>query len=499
MLFLKNKILLTAIITAVFISLLHIIFCYDVYDDIAAYYGQMATAFARGDWRSAFDLSVPVFSSTLGGLLTSAGIESFRALVIVSCIFYVVSIFPLYYILKFFLKEEDLAAWGCVLYVVAPKIIRYGCTGLLNPAKNFLIIAAFALILASKKDVKWHRTVMLGAVLAGLALARAETFVFVPFLVIFYAFFIWSNKKENNKKAIIEPILHCAVITLLFFLFVSPRLMQAYLTTGAPVLDIRQAIYFLKIIGQEAVKYNSSLIIEAHSTIVITNSKYPDGWRKIISGLDSFVLGAYIPYLTFAVLGFIVWWKKHENRIAGYMLLGILLVNTSVVIFIVNSVRYYSIVLVLLLPFTVLGLKFILDLLPKKKYLKYIVIIIFAAVAVLQILNGAKKAISRKYDYEYQSGLMLKSLKPEGKRGIIASEQPQYAFWADSQWMRTSENKAKFLEQLNQIKSADFLVIDSDNEDLKKILSGEKEFTLLEHKAPKLCIYSIKKDKAEVK
>ena len=192
----NNRILVSAIITACLISALHIFFCFDVYDDIATCYALMTRAFADGDWYNAFALHVPVLTTSMGGFLTAWGMGPFRSLVVVSCLFYIASIPLLYYVLKYFLKRGDYAAWGCLLYVLSPKIIRFSCTGLLNPAKNFFIIAAIALILSSARRLKWSNTLLMGIVLAGLALARAETLVFLPLFVLWYAYFIFCRQES---------------------------------------------------------------------------------------------------------------------------------------------------------------------------------------------------------------------------------------------------------------------------------------------------------------
>ena len=101
-----NKILTSAAIIACIISALHIFFCIDVYDDIAAWYAPMTRAFAREQWHIAFDLSVPILNTTLGGLLSSCGMEPFPCLVS-----YLMSFLPglntadLLYIQSFFQKR----------------------------------------------------------------------------------------------------------------------------------------------------------------------------------------------------------------------------------------------------------------------------------------------------------------------------------------------------------------------------------------------------------
>jgi len=491
----KKWILGLAITLACLISALHIFFCFDVYDDIAAYYALMVRAFTDGEFSKAFTVDLPILSTSMAGLLTHTGMGPFRALVVVSCLFYLASIPILYYVLKYFIKREDYAAWGCMLFVLAPKIIRFSCTGLLNPAKNFFIISAVALILASTKRLKWLHTVLLGIVLAGLALARAETIVFLPLLVLWYAYFIFIDKKIELKKRLIKIFLHSLVITVIFFICVSPRLYQSYKAIGVPTLDVRQASYVSKVLPFVKKDYNVELYIMAERETLIPNTKSKRGWAETWKGVECFTRGAYTPYLILALLGIFLWWKKKKDRPEAFMLFSIIALNIAVLITISNSVRYYTITLIMFLPFTFMGLKFICELLVNyKKFFKPILIILFCAAAIYQISNGSKKAIKHKYDYEYKSGFWIdankdKFCKPSNKRILVASSQPQYALWADAQWLNISDNKIQFTEQLKKIKEADFVVLEDDQADAIEILKRQKEFKLIEQEYPQVLIF----------
>ena len=490
----RKWILGAAVTLACLISALHIFFCFDVYDDIAACYALMTRAFVEGDWYNAFALHLPVLNTTLGGILSSCGLGPFRALVVVSCLFYIASVPVLYYVLKYFLKREDYAAWGCVLYVLAPKIIRFSCTGLLNPAKNFFIISAIALILASSKRLKWRYTLLMGIVLAGLALARAETIIFLPLLVLWYAYFIYMDKKHEIKKRLIKIFLHCLVITTVFFVCVSPRLYQSYKTVGVPVLDIRQAHFGASVLPFNKADYKHRLFITAERKTVVPDPKAKSRLEFTMDGVECFVRGAYEPYLVLALLGIFLWWRRKENRAEGFLLFSIIVLNTAVLITISNSVRYYTITLIMLLPFTFIGTKFIWDLLISyKKFFKPVLITGLCALAVFQVINGAKKALSHKFDYEYNTGLWIKANGDKSgsskSRLIVAASQPQYAMWADAVWLNISDNKIQFAEQLGEMKNADFVVLEEDQHDAIEILKKQKGFKLLEQQYPETLIF----------
>jgi hypothetical protein len=492
----KNRILGLATTMAFLISLLHVFLCFDVYDDIAAWYGPMTRAFIAGNWSNAFTPKVPVLNTTFAGMLGLLGLEPFRALVVVSCIFYIATIPVLYVLMKNFFSRDDYAAWCCVLYVLAPKIIRFSCTGLLNSSKNFFIICGLALILASSKKLKWHNSILMGIVLASLALSRAETIVFLPFLVLWYAYFIFRDKKVMLNKRISLMIVHGLVITITFFIAAAPRFYQTYKETGIPVLDARQAGLPAKLLNLKYKANNPDFHVELKYKTRLEETKYPSGWPRIWKGFECFVRGAYEPYLILALLGIFLCWKKKEDRMKYLLLFSIIVINMAVIITIVNSVRYYTISLLMLLPFTFSAIKFLIEKLPEHKFVKPALITGFIVLTIFQVKNGAAKAIEHEYDYEYKTGKWLETNKGKytsNKSIKIASSQPQYSFWANASWLKICGSRLQFIEQLEQIREADFAVLEDDQKELIEILKEQQDFQLLEQKNPEVFIFVITK------
>ncbi|MDD5728705.1 MAG: glycosyltransferase family 39 protein [Victivallales bacterium] len=489
----KNIVLLLTVITALLISSLHIFRCIDIYDDIAGWYAPMVRAFARSQWHNAFEVSVPILSSSLAGMFARGGMEPFQALVLVSCLFYLVSIPLLYYILEYFLQKGEYAAWGCLLYVLAPKIIRFSCTGLLNPAKNFFILAAVALILASIKHPRWIYTLLLGIVSAGLALARAETLIFLPPLVLWYAYFMFRSPNLESGNRLLLIFAHCLTITLIFFACVSPRLIQTWSIAGVPVLDIRQSGYVTAVLPFSRREYIPRINIKAECKVQVPNPKSRTSLEMLWQGVECFVRGAYTPYLLLALPGLFLWWKRKKFRAEGFMLLSLIAINTAVLITISNSVRYYTLTLLLLLPFTFSGLKFFWDSTSRRRLYRYPLIAVLAIIALLQIYNGMKKVVQHDYDYEYQVGNWIKqnknALYPSAERLIIAGTQPQYPYWADATWLNISDNKLQFPEQLGAVRTAGFVVLEKDQREVIAILKQQRDFKLLEQIHPNVFVF----------
>ena len=64
---------------------------------------------------------------------------------LVSGFFFVATLWPLRSLLRGFLGDRA-AVWGCLLYVLTPKLIRFAGSGLLESGRNFFFTAALALL-----------------------------------------------------------------------------------------------------------------------------------------------------------------------------------------------------------------------------------------------------------------------------------------------------------------------------------------------------------------
>ncbi|MDD2479353.1 MAG: glycosyltransferase family 39 protein [Victivallaceae bacterium] len=117
----------------------------DMYRDVANCYAHMTREFGRGNWDEAFASNLPPMNIVLAGLLAMIGVEAYTATMMISGIFYILTIFPLYALLKRFFKPHE-AAWGVLFFVLAPKIIRFSGTGLLESGRNFFLVLALLFV-----------------------------------------------------------------------------------------------------------------------------------------------------------------------------------------------------------------------------------------------------------------------------------------------------------------------------------------------------------------
>jgi 4-amino-4-deoxy-L-arabinose transferase-like glycosyltransferase len=469
--FIQNKKLFWVVLLSVLMGLVHIVFCIDVYYDIAARYAPMSREFARFNWAGAFDVQYSVVVSALGGLIALTGLNSFSSIVASSSIFYVLAILPLYYILtRIFKDRTSLAVLGCLLYVTAPKIIRWGCTGLLNSGRNFFMISATALLISYFEDRKWYKALLLGVSLAGLCMVRGEGIAYLPFFFGAACFMYLKKEEKISGKSFIglmRPVMLCAVGLLLCF---APRVAQLYGETGIPALEKRQTAFIKALLAKDSKEKD-----KLYSASCIDTSQRATGMfgvERVSEFFRSFGRGSYELYLIFAGVGLLlmIWRKKFHPDL--YLLLSLSIFNALLFLFTNLSQRYFSINVLLFMPFTVTAVYFVYELAAKFK-LKPVAVIGLIVVLGFQLNNGMEQAFERNDAYLYYTGLWIKQyrdkLSSSSSRLKIMSDKPQIAFWADAEWVDLSEKRGTIIPARDEIRKRgiDLIVVDLDN---KKIL-----------------------------
>lgn len=89
--------------SAVLFMLCYLLFCNDIYRDVAACYTYYAGEWSRGNWLSAPISALPPLTIFAAGLLARTGLEIYSAVILLSALFYILMIFPLYgLLLRFF-------------------------------------------------------------------------------------------------------------------------------------------------------------------------------------------------------------------------------------------------------------------------------------------------------------------------------------------------------------------------------------------------------------
>ncbi|MCF6175977.1 MAG: glycosyltransferase family 39 protein [Victivallaceae bacterium] len=490
------------VLAAVFV-VLHILFCIDVYDDIAKCYGPEARAFGRGDWANAFEDRIPPLMPSLAGCLSYLGMHPFSALIFFSGLFYIIATFPLFALLKQFLKREELAAWGCLMYLLAPKIIRFSCTGLLNSGKIFFLLWSIWLVLSFFHKKSWFKITLLGIALAGLTLIRGEGLVYMPLILGWVAILLW---RENSYKISVKLLVNGGRYILVAFVvmlgFISPQLYRMYRTTGYPVTDSRQVKTIKNMFkkGSTHRTWDTARTHKTRSQLIVSKL-----WRLVTASIR----GSYSIYLILAIIGLAVIIRRKEFIFEYWLLFSVIIFNTVLFASVVIAYRYFTINVLLLMPLTVTGVKFIWDLMGKaiprptpagdsrlensiawvnRHHLPRIILVtVLVVLAIFQIDNGLKKLRSSKYAYEKGIGLWAQQQyfaqgeDAEKRRLSIASDKPQYAFWGDADILWLDLKKTPDKDFLPVLKQADFAITRNGKKKVIAVIEKSRLFIEVDH------------------
>jgi 4-amino-4-deoxy-L-arabinose transferase-like glycosyltransferase len=476
----------------VFVSL-YVSFCVEIFRDVSGRYAPMARAFAEGDWSAAFNISHPPLTPVLGGCAAwLMGLEPFSALMLVSGLFYVLAALPLYLILREFLESEFEAALGASLYLLAPKIIKIGCLGLLEPARNFFFLAALALAFGNAKEAKAWKQALFGLCLACLTLTRSESAAFLPVLLLAFALLAWEAKGfARSWEALCG--LGAGLLTALAFLAAGllPRIVQVFHITGIPALDKNQATYAKHLLGYQGFENLAAL----ETTIDATQRTHGlFGPERIADWLMTLLSGAYPVYFAFAIAGLVLLAKGKSLQLKHWLLLG-LSAYVAALYFALNlSPRYFNVMLPLLMCFTVIGIVALYRSVSQRG--KAIFLALAAIVLLLQVWSGLESAFSKDRLPEKKLGLWLKgnaqSLLGENRapgRLKIASSDSAVNYWAGAEFIHIK----KFAPSLegSQLDGADFVVVLRKRARLVEELDADPRFKPLQTPAgAKIAVYA---------
>lgn len=505
----KREVLLLSgiVLLSCIVSAIYAIFCNEPYNDVASRYLIMVRAFTEHNWGIAFSINQPVIVPALGGLICAVtSLNSFSSLMISSSLFYILAIFPLYYFLKYFFKGNiNLTLLGCLLYVTAPKIIRWGCVGYLDPGKNFFIILSFALLLSFFERKRIYKAAFLGISLAGLTLVRAEGIGFVGIIFILALIFYFREENPVSLKTFLPIIKSFIFCIIFFFIFISPRLIQVYNATGVPFTDARLASFFniQPATSVQPVQLNqpnpnketnqtkaTCPIIETKTITNINNladSESPIGHLsikdKISIGyirnfLTVFSQGAFEFYLILGAVGLFSIIIRRNFRFEMVAPLFVVVCGSLFLCVLALTARYFSWEVLLLMPFTVIGFTFVYEQIKRVK-LQKIAIIAFIVILILQINNGLDQAYSRSDAVYRLTGEWIQSHKKEftsNPKLKIVADMPQFFYWADAEGLNLGSiyfSRNIVVPTENELKTNDvpLIVVRKKNIDAVKALS----------------------------
>lgn len=196
-----------------------------------ARYGNMVRSFLDGDWEHVLHPRISPLLPLLGGAAAwITRLESYRALQLVSSLFFAAAVFPLSGIFHVLFPRR--AAWIALLMsIFASTPMRYGASGMRDSMKGFFyILCVWLLIEIFRKRENWKRYLLLGAASALLALTRSEGTAFACCFIAAAMMFDLGKFRIPWRSAI--SLAACLAV-------MTPWLLYMRAETGYPVPDIR--------------------------------------------------------------------------------------------------------------------------------------------------------------------------------------------------------------------------------------------------------------------
>ncbi len=386
-----RNVFLFACTAGIIVSLISLFCTHDIYRDVAHVYAYYAGEAANGGLQAGWVGRVPMLHILLSAGVVKLGMEAYAAAILVSSLFYVLTLFPLRSLLERYLTPVQ-AAWGCVLYICAPKVIRFSTTGLLDPERTFFLVAALLFFFRLADTKKVRNALLLGGSLALMAVSRGESIVpAVLALAGFPVFAAWKDFsvfRTNVKKICLVS----SLAGLVFLAVLSPFCYGNLVYEGAFVPDMR--IYELILRPRAAVPAPEAAIPGIHPEIPL--------WEHVYEILNNTLRGAYELYFAFALIGMFLLIRRKKWNLEHTLLIGLYFLHTAIYLKVSGAYRYSIYLVPVFMPFTVTGMVFAKDRIAgllKENWKPAAAYLTCAGLAVLffiQIQNGLDYSFRKK-------------------------------------------------------------------------------------------------------
>ena len=442
-----------AVVIGTALSVLSLIFTFDIYRDAAGVYAYFARELGAGNFPGGWVGGIPMLQVALAGAFSFAGVEAFRAHIFLSCLCYVLTLFPLRGFLRQFLTPLQ-AAWGCVLFVTAPKLIRFSVAGLIDAGRYFFMISALYLLFRLKERLSWRDLVLFGLALAGLALSRCEELFFSLLLLAVLPVISLSRQTLPSPEAWKKRLTALLVAGLVFLAGVTPFCAMNLFRYGAFVTDTR--------IG-EALGMVSPRPVFRHPA----DAAAPSAGETIAVCAGDTLRGGYEPYMAAALLGAVLVIRRRRWDRRHTLLAAIFALHT-VVYFKFSYAYRYSIYLVpMLMPLTVAGICGLLELYRRcplreevRRWSDGALFLAAAVVLASQVANGMAGVISRK---DRGKRALAAYIRQWGERNVpgrrlrlVCTELRETTYWSGAQSVFNYETGER---DLRSFRDFDLLVI----------------------------------------
>ncbi len=432
----SKKVFSFALFSGIILSLLSVIFIHDMYRDVAAVYAYYAREISWGNYQAGWVGRVPMLHIMLSGVLAKvSGLEAFRACVAVSSLFFVLTIFPLRKFLERFTTPVS-SAWGCVLFIFAPKVIRFSVAGLLDSGRYFfLMLGLLYFFRSTDKQIKLRYPVILGVTLALLAVSRGEELLISLAMLAGFPVFLLLKQWKKFPKSNYKKYLAAWLLMIVFFIAGLLPFCYGnwkYYNWFVPDLRLKEFVNYNGINKVSEESRSQDLLHKANDLGFAPQEKY-DPVKNILNTLKDTSRGAYEIYLLFSVIGAVTLLRKKKWNWELTMICGIFLIHFVIYDRIVSAYRYSIYLVPMFMPFTVTGLKSagekISQRLKKLSPEKVALIQSLFAVAVVilfvyQATNGMKCVTDRKDKKFHRAAEFIKNYAAEnfpGRRCRIAA------------------------------------------------------------------------------
>lgn len=238
---LNQKVLLISFLLGLVCCTLTVFFNEHIGNDSAAYYTRMTHEFIEGNYERAFFHGIPPLTPVLAGIVGKLGFSAWISIKLVSCLFFLASIYWAYRLACLRLSPEK-AQWCALLFLVCSRLLRYGMAGQLDSAKIFLLLFVFerAINFIQSKRLPFLLHASIGLALLGLSRNEGVGFLPLVCLFVFFSEWIFPSKETSVWKKLIKGAGQNVLVLSICLLIWSPWMIYQYRITGYPVLGSKQ-------------------------------------------------------------------------------------------------------------------------------------------------------------------------------------------------------------------------------------------------------------------
>ena len=435
----SSRVFFFALVAGVIMSLLSSLFIFDMFRDVASVYAYYAREISLGNWQAGWVGRVPMLHILLSGMWAKiSGLETFRACVMISSLFFVLTIFPLRSFLLRYVSPLW-SAWGCVLFIFAPKVIRYSVSGLLDSGRYFFLMASLlCLFRLSDKQFKMRYALLGGVSLAGLSVSRGEGLVAALLMLAGYPVLVLLKQKDDLYSLKYKKILTAWTLCGLFFCIgLLPFCYGNWKYNNCFVPDVRIKELFSSVTELKSDRNAQSLQQQANTrldaaAVVFAPTPVQSNFAE---ALKDALRGGYELYLVFAITGMVILCMTKKWNWELILLPCICLLHIIIYSKVVSSYRYSIYLVPLFMPFTITGLNFVgrkISVLFNRQYPHrhsgaiHLFALAVASMLLFQAANGMKCVVERKDKKYYNAAEFIRDYAAKnfpGRRCRVASTQ----------------------------------------------------------------------------